>query len=95
VPYLELTADRLASAIETTLGDPRLREGAQRLGELVRSEQGVQTARLLIEKLIRSLGLGEAEGEGADGPDAEARARAQEERLLGRRRFIRRQRGAR
>lgn len=93
VPYLELTADCLASAIEMTLGDPRLREGAQRLGELVRSEQGVQTARLLIERLVHSLGLGEEKGAG--GPDAEARARAQEERLLGRQRFIRRQRGAR
>jgi sterol 3beta-glucosyltransferase len=94
VPYLELTADRLADAVEETLRDPRLREAARRLGALVAREQGVQGARQLIERLVHSIGLCE-EGTGVSAdPGAPERARARDERLLARQRFIRRQRDA-
>jgi sterol 3beta-glucosyltransferase len=52
IPYQQLTAERLAAAITTTLSNPRYREAARVLGEQVRAEQGVRAARQLIEALV-------------------------------------------
>lgn len=52
IPHHRLTAERLGSAIAATLADTRLKQAAMRLGTLIRSERGVQTARELIEELV-------------------------------------------
>lgn len=52
IPYARLTAERLGSAIAATLANPSYRQAAAALGEQVRAEQGVQTARQLIEQLL-------------------------------------------
>lgn len=52
IPYQQLTADRLAKAIETTLDDSGLRQTAALLGQQMRTERGVQTARELIERFM-------------------------------------------
>jgi sterol 3beta-glucosyltransferase len=58
IPYLELTAERLASAIVQSINDPNLRTAAAELAAKIRMEQGLRTARLLIEKLVSNIGLG-------------------------------------
>ncbi|KAJ6025255.1 UDP-glucosesterol transferase [Penicillium canescens] len=56
IPYKELTAEKLASAIQVALGE-QARENAKQIGENMRTEQGVQKAvhsfhqHLNIEKL--------------------------------------------
>jgi sterol 3beta-glucosyltransferase len=57
IPLLELTAERLASAITTTLNEERYREVAARLREKILTEQGVRTAAELIEDLVYKIGL--------------------------------------
>jgi sterol 3beta-glucosyltransferase len=52
VPYHQITAKRLASAIAATLADERLKQSAAHLGQLIRSEGGVRTARERIEALV-------------------------------------------
>jgi sterol 3beta-glucosyltransferase len=75
VPYTDLTAERLAQAIQTTVADPKYRQAAAALGEKVRAEQGASKARQLIEDLVGRCGLTEkesvwperlAQGNGAD-----------------------------
>ncbi len=55
IPYRQLTLERLRRALLRTLNNPRYVEAAQRLGNKIRSESGVQTARLLIERLGRQV----------------------------------------
>ena len=64
IPILELSAERLAKAISMTLCGPRYREIAASIGEKMRMEQGVRTARTLIEELVYRIGLHQ---EGAEG----------------------------
>jgi sterol 3beta-glucosyltransferase len=54
VPFWELSSERLASAIATTLGDSSYARSAVSLGEKIRSEHGVQNARQLIEGLVNT-----------------------------------------
>jgi UDP:flavonoid glycosyltransferase YjiC (YdhE family) len=49
IPRRALTSERLASAIQETLDDPRSAEQAARLGAQVRAETGLSTAVRLIE----------------------------------------------
>jgi sterol 3beta-glucosyltransferase len=57
LPYLEMTADRLGTAIRTTLATPRYHQVAADLSEKIRAEQGVTKARQLIEQLVHNIGL--------------------------------------
>jgi sterol 3beta-glucosyltransferase len=58
LPFLELTADRLAEAIIMTLTDPRYAQAVAALGQKVRAEGGVKRASQLIGQLLSDLGLG-------------------------------------
>ncbi|QDV36180.1 glycosyltransferase [Tautonia plasticadhaerens] len=51
IPQKRLTADRLAGAIRQATGDMEMRTRAQRLGERMRSEDGVGRAVEVIERL--------------------------------------------
>ncbi len=79
VPYAELTAERLAQTIMTTLADSKYRQAAAALGEKVRAEQGASKARQLIEDLVERCGLKEKEAVSperlSEGDGAEAQAR--------------------
>jgi sterol 3beta-glucosyltransferase len=55
IPYAELSVERLRAALHEALHAPRYREAAVTLAESIRAEQGVQTARLLIEQLVAEL----------------------------------------
>jgi UDP:flavonoid glycosyltransferase YjiC (YdhE family) len=55
IPYQELNAERLAAAIADSLTDERYRVAAVALSERIRPEQGVQTARKLIEQLVQTV----------------------------------------
>jgi len=57
IPFQTLTAERLADGIRECLDRDALRHGAARLGEQVRAERGVRTARQAIEALVRNVGL--------------------------------------
>lgn len=57
IPFHELSATRLASAICECLGRTAWQGAASRLGEQVRAEHGVRTARRAIEELVRHVGL--------------------------------------
>jgi len=61
IPILELTADRLATAINLTITDPHYRRVAGELRAKIQSEDGVETAAELIEKLVYRIGLYEEE----------------------------------
>jgi UDP:flavonoid glycosyltransferase YjiC (YdhE family) len=50
IPHAQLTAAQLSAAISQTMSHPHFRRSAARLGEQIRAENGVQTARKLIEK---------------------------------------------
>lgn len=50
LPYAKLTAERLATMIGRTLSTPRFREAAARLSTQIASEDGVGTARKMIEE---------------------------------------------
>ena len=52
INHKQLTAERLASALSRALSDERYRRAAARLGEKIRAENGVETARKLIEQEI-------------------------------------------
>lgn len=62
IPFQALTASRLAAAIRDCLTRPELAQGAARLGERVRAERGVGTARQAIEDLVGRVGLAESAG---------------------------------
>ncbi len=52
IPNASLTAGQLSAAITQTLSQPRYRRSAARLGEQIRTENGAQTARQLIEQML-------------------------------------------
>jgi sterol 3beta-glucosyltransferase len=52
IPLPKLTAEQLSAALAHTLSQPRYRRSAARLGEQIRAENGVQTARQLIEQML-------------------------------------------
>jgi sterol 3beta-glucosyltransferase len=52
IPFAALDAEKLGRAISETLAEPRYLENARRLGERIRAEEGVKTARELIEQLV-------------------------------------------
>jgi UDP:flavonoid glycosyltransferase YjiC (YdhE family) len=52
IPYKGLTRERLAMAIVKTMSTQKYHKAAAELGQRVRSERGVQTARHLIEQLV-------------------------------------------
>ncbi|MGC2697577.1 MAG: glycosyltransferase [Candidatus Angelobacter sp.] len=54
IPYKELTARKLATALKQTLHNPSLYAQATEVAEKIRAEQGVSRARALIEGLLRS-----------------------------------------
>lgn len=54
IPYAELTAHRLGAAIAKTLHTPRYKAAAAAISTTIRSENGVQTARHLIEALVEA-----------------------------------------
>ena len=54
IPFRTLTAERLGRALAATLANPTYARAAALLGERVRSEDGVGTARRLIEQLVAS-----------------------------------------
>jgi sterol 3beta-glucosyltransferase len=56
IPYRELSAERLSTAIRTTLADSELRRHAEDVAVKIRAEQGVTKARMLIEQLLCNLG---------------------------------------
>ena len=57
IPFSELTAEQLCAAVKTILTTSSYRESAAALGEKIRSEHGVRTARELIEDLVYKIGL--------------------------------------
>ena len=54
IPYPRLNADRLARALIATLTDSSYSRAATEMGNLIRAEDGVGTARRLIEDLVAS-----------------------------------------
>jgi UDP:flavonoid glycosyltransferase YjiC (YdhE family) len=54
IPYPEVTAQRLSVAIADTLADSHYRTAATELSKRIRAEQGVATARALLEQLVRA-----------------------------------------
>jgi sterol 3beta-glucosyltransferase len=52
IPRQKLTAERLAAAIETAVGDEEMRRRARELGRQIQAEDGVATAVPLIERLL-------------------------------------------
>jgi sterol 3beta-glucosyltransferase len=57
IPYTELSRERLETAITRTLATPHYYQAATALGEKIQTEQGVQKARQLIERLLDKIGL--------------------------------------
>ena len=57
IPFSQLTAERLCGAIKTVLSTSSYYESAAALGEKIRSEHGVKTARVLIQQLVYKIGL--------------------------------------
>lgn len=51
IPRKQLTAERLAAAIQTAVGDRTMRQRAADLGEKIRAEDGVANAVAIIQKL--------------------------------------------
>ena len=51
LPHRKLTADALAAAITTALGDAEMRRRAVEIGERVRAEDGVGRAVAAIERV--------------------------------------------
>ena len=53
IPHDQLSAEKLGVALTQTLSNARFRRAAARLGEQIRAENGVQTARQLITSVVR------------------------------------------
>ncbi len=53
IPQSELTADRLSTTIREALSDVEMADRAERLGRLVRAEDGAQAAVKILESLVR------------------------------------------
>ncbi len=62
VPFARLTAERLGQAIIATVTNPDYARAAAALGAAIRSEDGVGTARLMIERLVESRSAPSARG---------------------------------
>jgi UDP:flavonoid glycosyltransferase YjiC (YdhE family) len=58
IPYRELTAERLAAAIGSTLGNSELRRHTADFALKIQAEQGLSRARILIEQLLCNLSSG-------------------------------------
>ena len=54
IPYNRLTAERLAEAIEFVVNDTGVRLRAEKLGELIRNEDGVANAVSILSRFIRA-----------------------------------------
>lgn len=54
IPFQELSVERLQAALTALMTDSRYREAARTIGRRIAVEQGVQTARALIEQLVVS-----------------------------------------
>ena len=52
IPHKKLTAERLASALETAVADNSMRQRAKRLGQTIQQEDGVTTAVVLIKQIL-------------------------------------------
>ena len=52
IPHKQLTAGRLASALETAVTDSNMRQRAKRLGQTIQQEDGVATAVALIKQIL-------------------------------------------
>jgi sterol 3beta-glucosyltransferase len=52
IPYAKLTVERLCVAIAETLTNPRYRRAAETMSQRIGAEQGVETARTLIERMV-------------------------------------------
>jgi len=63
IPYPELTAQRLAQALTTTLDNPEYSRISRVLGDQINAERGVESARELIEQLVSQIGLSEETGD--------------------------------
>jgi UDP:flavonoid glycosyltransferase YjiC (YdhE family) len=55
IPYKELTSERLGAAIQATLMNSELRQHAADFAVKINAEQGLNTARRLIEQLLAGL----------------------------------------
>jgi UDP:flavonoid glycosyltransferase YjiC (YdhE family) len=53
IHYRDLTAKKLASALQQTLSNQKLRARAAEVAQLIQAEQGVSRARVLIENLLQ------------------------------------------
>jgi sterol 3beta-glucosyltransferase len=96
IPILELTAERLAEAITTTLSSPQYRHAAETLSRKIKSEQGVKTAAELTEQLVYKIGLHEkletrhSNGQRADEPEGGASDKIDRKKLYVRQQRLRR-----
>jgi UDP:flavonoid glycosyltransferase YjiC (YdhE family) len=52
LPFAEMTSQRLAWAVSVALSSPRFRKSAEDLSGRIRSENGVRTARVMIEQSV-------------------------------------------
>jgi len=89
VPYLDLSAERLADSLAKTLGDLHYFEAAAGLGVKLRAEHGLVRARQLIEELVEKMGFRNKEA-ASDGTNGDGKD--QEERSNRRRMFLEKQR---
>jgi UDP:flavonoid glycosyltransferase YjiC (YdhE family) len=59
IPYLSLSAERLAEAVRATLDSAACGEAAATLGRRIRAEHGLARARHLVEALVRTMSVGD------------------------------------
>ncbi len=52
LPRKELTAEKLAKALQQVIGNQAVRENAKQVGEQIRTENGVEKAVMMIERYI-------------------------------------------
>jgi Glycosyl transferases, related to UDP-glucuronosyltransferase len=90
IPYTQLNAKRLATALTNTLNHSHYRQAAAELGEKVRAEEGVKKARRLIEGLVQKIGLHEEQEPFVN--DSLAQAESRQERSLRRKQYQQKQR---
>jgi sterol 3beta-glucosyltransferase len=53
IPAKGLTADKLAEAIQRATGDPKMRQRAESIGRLIRSEDGIGNAVEIVKQYVR------------------------------------------
>jgi UDP:flavonoid glycosyltransferase YjiC (YdhE family) len=54
IPYKKLTVERLREAIEMGVNNPQMKQNAIELGDKIRTENGIEAAVGIIEKIIRT-----------------------------------------